>query len=158
MLTLAHGAVGDDLAVVVSSREAPSDDDWDDQARWLEDLVRPLRAARRPIKVLVFTDEAGPNAKQRASVVDVMKGVETRVAVVSNGVLVRNMITAFGWLSFPIKGFAPAQLSTVEPYLEISSAQLQEALGLAAMLAPRVGGSHCVELAVAARKSAGRVR
>ena len=158
MLTMTYGAVGDDLVVAVCGREPLSVADWSELERCVEDLLRPLRPARRAIKILVFTDEGAPNARQRASIVGLLRGATARVAVVTSSVIARNVVTAFGWLRMPMKGFAPTQVSSVAPYLELSNEQLDQALSQAAALAPRIGRVECVEVAVAARNTGAQLR
>lgn len=155
---MAFSAVGDDLMLVLSAHDTPSESEWLDYARALEELVRPLRAAARPLKVLVFADEAGPNAKQRAAIADTLHGLHTRTAVLSNSVIARNLITAFGWLNFSIKGFAPTNLAGAAHFLELSPERLAQVMNRAIALAPSVGGVRCLEIAVGTTTNAAHMR
>lgn len=148
MATMAFSIVGD-LVIFVSGREIPADDEWLEYERSIEELAREVRGAGRTAKFIVFADEGGPNPKQRASIVAMLQGISTRTAVVASSILARNLITAFGWLNFSIKGFAPHQLGAAAAYLELSSDQFALVISRAQSLAPQVVGARTVDLAIA---------
>lgn len=100
-----------------------------------------------PIKFLVIADEGGPDAKQRATIVDILHGVPSRTAVISESVIARNLITAFGWLNFSIKGFGPGNLAAALAYLGVPQQRITEIVSTAVSLAPRVGRIRCLEAA-----------
>lgn len=147
MSTIAYSLVGEDVVLFLAGKAPPTDADWRGYALTITELVERVRAKNGSIKFLVIADEGGPNPKQRAAIVDILRGVTTKTAVVSNSIIARNLITAFGWLNFSIKGFAPSALRAAAAYLGLSREQLMEALSTAVSLAPHVGGVHCLELA-----------
>jgi hypothetical protein len=156
MATMAYSVVGEDLVVFVCARDVPAEPEWQGYTRAIEPLVRRLRAEGKMIKFAVITDEGGPNAKQRAAVVDLLNGVATRTAVISQSLITRNLITAFGWLNFSVKGFGPTQFSAAASYLDLSPEQRGTVVARAAALAQSIGGVRCVEAVVAAGGSTER--
>ena len=153
--TMAYSVVGQDLLVFVAGIAEPTAAEWLEYQRRIEPLVRRIRSDGGTIKFLVIADEGGPNAKQRAAIADMLHGITTRTAVVSNSMIARRMITAFGWLNFAMKGFAPNQVAAAGAYLDLSTEQLQTVVARAAALAQSIGGVRCVVAAVEAMKSGG---
>jgi hypothetical protein len=148
MANMAYTVLGEDLIVFVCTGEVLAEPEWQAYARSLEPLVGRYRAEGRMIKFAVIADEVGPNAKQRAALVDVLNGVPTRTAVISNSMIMRNLITAFGWLNFSVKGFAPTQFLAAASYLELSREQRTSVLATASALSQSIGGVRCVESVV----------
>jgi hypothetical protein len=146
MATIAYTLLGDDLVLFLAANGTPSDAEWRGYSQMITGLAQQLRSKNGSIKFLVIADEGGPNAKQRAAIVDTLRGLTTRTAVVSNSVIARNLITAFGWLNFAIKGFAPSGMRAAAAYLDLSREQLVEVVTTAVSLAPNVGGVRCLEL------------
>src|SRR3954470_8268485 len=72
-----------------------SDREWKEM---LDDLDEYL-STNKVLRILVKTDNAGPNAKQRSALNErvLSKGVSLRVAVMSTSVVVRGIVTAFSW-------------------------------------------------------------
>jgi hypothetical protein len=158
MATMAYSLLDGDLVILVCGRQAPSQSEWRAYAGSVKDMGPHLRGTGRSIKFIVFADEAGPDATQRAFLVEALQGLTTRTAVISDSLVARCTITAFGWLSLSIKGFAPTQLSAAATYLALSNEQLSDVISRAPSLAPKVGGSRCVELAVGAQQAVARRR
>ncbi len=158
MATMAYSVVGDDVVVFVAGVAEPPAAEWQDYQRRIDPLARRIRSNNGTIRFLVIADEGGPNAKQRAAIADMLHGIPTRTAVVSNSMMIRRMITAFGWLNFAMKGFAPGQITAAGAYLDLSGEQLEAVVGRAATLAQSIGGVRCVDAAVAALRSGGTPR
>jgi hypothetical protein len=147
MSSIAYTVVGEDVVLFLAGNTAPADVEWRAYAQMLTGVVQRVAAKNGSIKFLVIADEGGPNAKQRSAIVDILRGVTHRTAVVSNSIIARNLITAFGWLNFSVKGFAPSALRAAAAYLDLSREQLVEVISTAVSLAPQVGGVQCLELA-----------
>lgn len=158
MASMAYSVVGDDVVVFVAGVAEPSAAEWQEYQRRMEPLARRARSNHGSIRFLVIADEGGPNAKQRAVIADLLRGVPTRTGVVSNSMMVRRMITAFGWLNLAMKGFAPSQITAAGAYLDLSRAQLDAVIKSAAELAQAIGGVRCVDASVAALRSGGAPR
>jgi len=158
MATMAYSVVGDDVLVFVAGVAEPTPAEWSEYKRHIDPLARRVRSKHGTIRFLVIADEGGPNAKQRAAIADMLKGIPTRTAVVSNSMMIRRMITAFGWLNFAMKGFAPSQIAAAGAYLDLPSDQLKAVIGRATELAQKIGGVRCVEAAVEAFGSGGTPR
>ena len=153
MATIAYRLMGDDLMLFVCGDASPSDSEWQEYLRFMEGLAQRSRASRTALKTLVFADDGGLNPKQRASVVEVLRGVTTRTAVVSTSVLARNLITAFGWLNFAVRGFSPNHLDDVSKYLELPADRMREVMAAAAAMAPSIGGVRCLDRALRGREA-----
>ncbi len=106
------------LEVIVSlhAREPPS------TTEWLE-YVRTCREAlvRRPhdVRGLVLSDGGAPSSMQRAALNDALGGRHVPVAVVSESVIVRSIVTALGWFNSDIKSFAPIMFQRALAHLGI---------------------------------------
>jgi hypothetical protein len=153
MATIAYRLVGDDLMLFVCGDASPSDSEWQEYIRFMEELTRRMRTSSNALKLLVFADNGGLTPKQRASVVEVLRGVSTRTAVVSTSMVARNLITAFGWLNFAVRGFAPNQLDQISEYLDLPAGHISEVMAAAASMAPSIGGVRCVDRALLGREA-----
>jgi hypothetical protein len=102
--TLRYELVGT-LLVLVHGPRSPSDIDWDDYTRAL--------GASPVTGVLVATDGAGPDGRQRAILNDLVKqrGGSFPTAVVTGSLVARGIVTALGWFNPKLRAFAPAALA-----------------------------------------------
>lgn len=140
MQTIAYRMLGDDLMLFMSGEASPSDGDWQDYLRTLEVASQRARQNGSLLRFFIFVDEGAPNAKQRGAVVELLRGVSARTAVVTTSNLARHVITAFGWFGLKLRGFSPNQLEAALEYLELPVERLAEIMQLAATLAPAIGG------------------
>lgn len=148
MATIAFEAVSEDLVVFLGANTTWLDDDWLEYIRFLQPIAQHSRESQRALGILVFAEGTSePNAKQRASLVETNRGVTTRTAVMTSATAARLIMTAFGWLGYPMSGFAPTDVAGAASYLRLTSAELERALKVAAAIAPRIGGSRNVEVA-----------
>lgn len=106
---------------VVYGAEAPTAEEW---TRCLE-LFR--ERAGQPSRFLVETRGGGPDAKQRKVLADTLRNEDTRVAVMTDSILARGILTALAWLGLPQRGFALNDLRAASEYLGLSSDELQHA-------------------------------
>jgi hypothetical protein len=101
------------LLVLVHGERSPADTDWDD-------YTDALRAHAHEITgVLVATDGAGPDGRQRVKLNDLVRqrGGSFPTAVVTGSVVARGIVTALGWFNPKLRAFAPAELADAVVYL-----------------------------------------
>lgn len=140
MGTLAYRLVRDDFMLFIAGNDELSESEWNDYLVALTEAATRLRPARRPLNFLCFVEDARPDAKQRAAVIDALLGVPSKTAVITTSLLARNVITVFNWLGLNVKGFAPAAFDKVSDYLDLPSTMLEQTLALARVLASSIGG------------------
>lgn len=140
MQTIAFRMLGDDLMVFMSGEASPSENEWSDYLRTLDGAAQHARQNGSLLRFFIFVDEGAPNAKQRGSVVEILRDVRARSAVITTSNLARHVITVFGWFGLKLRGFAPNQLNAALEYLELSPERLSDIIQLASTLAPSVGG------------------
>ena len=133
--------------LAVGGSTAWSEQDWSAYAHALNEQLRPFRVSGAVFITLVFADEYGPNARQRSQIAELMRGVTSKTAVLTNSTLPRYLVTAFGWLGFPMRAYSPSAFVEAAHYLELSRERQELALGAARTLGASVGGSHAAALA-----------
>jgi hypothetical protein len=145
MATLVFHAVADDLVVFVSGAAAYADEEWQEYVRHAENVAPRWRHRADIYKYFIFVDDGAPNAAQRGSVMRATEGVKGRAAVVTGGLLARKIITAFGWLGAPMRGFAPSEVRAAAEYLQLDNERLHQVIQTARTLAPLIGKVHAVD-------------
>jgi hypothetical protein len=105
--------------LVVYGAADPSDDEWGDYLRAVEQqgIDRTMQ--------LVFTEGGGPTPKQTARLNDLLAGREVPVAVISPSARVRAMVTAMSWFNHRIGAFAPTAMADALAYLEIPATRME---------------------------------
>lgn len=123
------------LIVLRENSSTPTDRDWDE---FLEIL-----AVNRPdfprIKILVKTDGGGPNAEQRKRLSVALGGVPVRVAVVTDSIKVRFIVSSIALLNSEIATFSNKEI--VEAYQHLSLSVREQKLVEAAIveMSPLIG-------------------
>jgi hypothetical protein len=140
MQTIAYRMLDDNVLLFMGGAAAPTVTEWQQYLHTLEQAAQRARQNSSLLRFLVFADEGVPNAKQRGAVVDLLRGVTTRIAVITTSNLARHLITVFGWLGLTLRGFAPNQLAAALEYLELPAERLPEIIALGSTLAPTIGG------------------
>ena len=140
MQTIAYRMLGDDLMLFMSGEASPTESDWQVYLRTLEEAAQRARQKGSRLCFFIFVDEGAPNPKQRGAVVELLRGVSSRTAVITTSNLARHLITVFGWFGLHLRGFGPNQLHAALEYLELPAERLSEIMQIAASLAPAVGG------------------
>jgi hypothetical protein len=150
MATLAFRTIEEDLVVYVGADAPPDNAEWqtyvDDVAeawqRW-----RSIREQKgRVFKFFVFVDDSSPNAAQRAAVWKAIGGPHGhRSAVVTSSLIARKIITAFGWLGAPMRGFSPRELGAAAAYLDLGLDRLPSVIRTARVLARSVGSVRVLD-------------
>ena len=144
MVTLAFRALEEDLVVYVAGDAAPDQAEWQAYVQHAEDVAQRWRGKSTLYKYFVFVDDGAPNATQRAAVWQALKGTPSRAAIVTTGLVARKIVTAFGWMGAPMRGFAPRDLEAAAKYLELSPERLPGVVAIARTLASAVGGVRAV--------------
>jgi hypothetical protein len=112
----------DDLMISFGVREGQIPDDvWDS-------FVKDIRL--KPIKKYLATNVGyvDVTSTQRKKVVEVLKGKNIPVVVVTDNSLVRGMVTAVSWLGVNIKSFSWLELEGAFSHLAIVQPQKQRAI------------------------------
>lgn len=91
--TLGVREVGDVVVVVHRNNLPPSDADWEGYVAWCKALLRE----RGALKVLVFTNQHGPSAKQRSFYNKEITGDSVRIAVLIAGRHLVAIVKVFSW-------------------------------------------------------------
>lgn len=147
MQTIAYSLLDEGFVVFVSGKANIDDTEWQAYVRFVAELSHTARLDGRAFKVIVFAAEGAPNAKQRAAIADAQRDVTSRTATITASPIARYVLTAFGWLGFPIRGFSTADFDGAARYLKLTTAQRAAALAEAAVLARCVGASISTETA-----------
>jgi hypothetical protein len=116
--------------------DAPTDEEW---TRCLT-LFR--ERAGRESRFLVETRGGGPDAKQRKVLAELLRDQDARVAVMTDSIVARGILTALAWLGLPQRGFALNDLRAASEYLGLSSEELQHAARELARLRNELGSSE----------------
>ncbi len=116
---LVHGVV-----LAVNNMRNPNREEWDAYLEMVLAVKEELGGDCTKFRQLIFSDGGGPNAAQRKSVAALGRGLKDvdkiRVAIISRSVVARGIITAFRWLGFPLRSFAPDELDEAFAFFEVS--------------------------------------
>jgi hypothetical protein len=104
------------VCIAVHTARDPSDAEWDEWMRVV--ATRP----RDAVRVLAVTDGGGPNSVRRAQFVGAVDG--PRIAVVSDALQVRGIVTALSWFVSAIRVFPSTDLDAASRHLGVETAQL----------------------------------
>jgi len=107
--------LADSILLLVHGDGPPSEIDWDDYTHTLHTHAK----ANEVTGVLVATDGAGPDGRQRVKLNDLVKqrGGSFPTAVVTDSVVARGIVTAFGWFNPKVRAFTPGELAGALVYL-----------------------------------------
>jgi hypothetical protein len=127
--------------LLVHGLEAPTAEEWNEYLK----LIVDSRAL--VTQVVVHTDGGGPNPKQRdevQSLYNTYKPAAPPVAVLSNSVMARGIVTAISWRygREKIRAFAPAELDAALSWLRLDKLTLEEVTRALPLLRARVGSHH----------------
>ena len=107
-----------------------------DDAEWDEFVctVDAHLSAGGSLKLLVLTDNAGPNVIQRGQLNDLLtsKGATLRIAVLSKSMVVRGIVTALSWMgTMRIRAFSPRDFKGALSFLDakVSPADAERIFG-----------------------------
>ena len=112
--TLAVREVGELVVVVHRENFPPSDADWEGYVAWCKALLRE----RGTLKVLVFTNQHGPSARQRSVYNKEIASDAVRVAVLMAGRHLVAIVKVFSWF-IKINAFEKHDLAGALKYLDV---------------------------------------
>jgi hypothetical protein len=119
MLWLVQGNLG----LLIEGSQEHRDAEW---IALLDGLQDAMTAHNRRVRVLVFTEGAGPNAVQRK--LSIEKGWENNqspIAVVTKSMMVRGILTAFSWFNMNLKAFAWDRAEEAYAFLDLTPSERQ---------------------------------
>lgn len=103
---------------LVYGEDAPTDEEW------VHCVALCRERAGRDSRFLVETRGGGPDAKQRKALAELMRHEDTRVAVLTDSIIARGILTALAWLGLPQRGFALDDVRAAGAYLQLSPEEL----------------------------------
>lgn len=113
MPTMAHEELFGILLCVHGGLE-PSNVEWD---KFVD------ACAQHPDgRCLVWTEDAGPTAKQRSKLAERTKKGPLKTAVCSDATIARGIVTAVSWFNSKIKAYSKDDLEVALQYLEVPKA------------------------------------
>lgn len=115
--TMAYTQVGNTM-VVAHGPQPPAQHEWEGQIALFRDTKVPVR------RLLVFTAGGAPDAKQRAQAEKEFG--KLRVAVLTDAVLARGVVTALRWLGMPISAFPADQVVRAMEDIGVPSGERDE--------------------------------
>lgn len=118
------------LLVSCQNNETPSDVEWDEFLR----ILVANRENFATLKLLVVTDGGGPTAAQRKRLEAALAGQSIRVAVVTDSIKVRFIVSSVALLNRHISTFSRAETARAYQYLGLSPTEQQLAAQTAAEL------------------------
>lgn len=103
------------LLILRENDQTPSDEEWDECLRLLSQYPDELPKTR----VLVVTDGGGPTPDQRRRLQRALSGVPVPVAVVSESVRVRFIVSSVALLTSRIKSFSLREFNEALAHLGV---------------------------------------
>lgn len=103
------------LVVLVHSKDAPSDADWNTYCEDMRNWCQQIRG------ILVVSEGGGPNGVQRGELESALGNdkFKAKTAVVTLSRVARGIVTAISWFSPTIKAFSTIQIPAALEYLEV---------------------------------------
>jgi hypothetical protein len=134
---MAHKATAE---ILYARHHSLAVDDREWQAM-LDDIEQRMRPGE-PLRILVKTDNAGPNSFPRNQLHHLVtsKGATLRVAVMSTSTMVRGVVTAFSWMgTLQIKSFGDNDFAGALLFLGCKDVSMERAWGIFAEIERDVG-------------------
>ncbi len=100
------------LLILRENKETPTDEEWDE---CLDLLARDVD----DVRVLVITDGGGPSPAQRKRLEQTLAGKPVKVAVVSESVKVRFIVSTVALLTANIKSFTLVEYTQALQHLDL---------------------------------------
>lgn len=108
--------------VAIHDTAPPTAAEWAD---WLALMREPRDAQPR---FYVESHGGGPDAKQRRELAEVFDTATMRVAVLTDSLVVRGILTALAWLGFSQRAFAPSDQRAAFAFLELDADEVRRVL------------------------------
>jgi hypothetical protein len=118
--SLAVASVGS-MLLVRENEHTPTDHDWN----VFLDLLSLNRPNFPQLRILVATDGGGPSAAQIKRLGKALAGGNVRVAVVTDKIRVRFIVSAIALLNSKIKTFACSEILGAYAHLDLTSAEVR---------------------------------
>ena len=131
--------VVDTNLVVVMNTESPLPEEWNAYLEACRQLDKKLNGDFTKAAALIFTDGAAPNASQRRSMVEVLKGRPANSAVVSDNMMVRAPLGLLSIFNPAVKVFSPKEWKQAANFARIPEARHLEHLQVALKLSHQIG-------------------
>jgi hypothetical protein len=96
----------DHLVLLVLNRDTPTKEAWEEYVQTVLETGRTVGGLGK-VRLLAITDGGAPNAAQRKRVTELSGGTPPQASIITRSVIARGVVTAFSWLNFPIRTFAP---------------------------------------------------
>jgi hypothetical protein len=98
---------------------------YNDKPPTAEDHQRCIEVFRKmdpsSTRALIITDGGSPSPAQRKDFVNILQGREYWMAVCTDSIMVRGVVTAVGWFTRKTKAFSKDNVGDAFQYLEIAS-------------------------------------
>ena len=102
------------LFLVVHSRDEASDPEWD---AYMLDLRQHRQRVGDSFQMMVYALGGQPTASQRARLTRALDGQAVPLAVLSESIKVRGVVTALSWFNARIRFFKPGQFDDAVRFL-----------------------------------------
>lgn len=122
-VTMAFGRVGGCIVTLIK-KQRPSDAEWDAYVALVRTLPREI-----PYRVLVWSQGGAPTPEQRKRLDDAIGGLSrtSRVAVITDSILVRGIVSALRIVQPMYQAFSPSNMTGAFHYLELSERAREDA-------------------------------
>jgi len=100
------------LLILRQNQQSPSDEEWDE-------CLGLLSPDLDTVRVLVITDGGGPTPEQRRRLDQTLNGTPVRVAVVSDSVKIRFVVSSVAFLTRRIKSFSELEYTEALEHLNL---------------------------------------
>jgi hypothetical protein len=138
MATMSEMATGllDTVCVAVHTPVTPTRLEWGE----FMDALRKVPLDQ--LRILAITDGGGPDAIERAEFLKYIGQTKVPIAVVSDAIVVRGIVTALSWFNTNIHTFAPTQFEAALRHLEVPAPRVPELRALARTLSSRLSAKQ----------------
>ncbi|MGC4091461.1 MAG: hypothetical protein QM756_27000 [Polyangiaceae bacterium] len=105
------------MIIIRQNKDNAPDRDWDEFLR----ILVANRAEFQRLKILVVTDGGGPSTTQRKALQTALDGRSIRVAVVSDSMRARFIVSSIALLNRDISSFSMDEMSRAFDHLNLSA-------------------------------------
>ncbi|MEO8906324.1 MAG: STAS/SEC14 domain-containing protein [Polyangiaceae bacterium] len=112
------------MIIARQARDTPTEKEWDD---FLQAVVEN-RDNTAAVRILVLTDGGGPSTGQRRRLQAALDGRIFRVAVVSDSIKVRFIVSSVALLNSEISSFTRAEIGQAYKYLRLTTEEQRLAI------------------------------
>ena len=98
-----------ELLLYLHTDQAPTEAQWDEGLELMRQCESALGGDLSRMSIIAVTDGGAPTGPMRAGFISWLDGRQLNVSVVSDGTMVRGVVTAISWFNPMIKPFSPAR-------------------------------------------------